>query len=308
MNNIDIRRLDLSLLLVFRELVRLRQTTAAATRLHITQSAVSHALRRLRDVLGDPLFVRRSDGLEPTRRALDLLPKVEALIAIAEELVSGEQAFDPASTSRTFQIAGHDLAIAPVLNPLLNRVRDIASSARVAVRPVVGRRALELLESGEVDVAFGVFGAVPTGFSAVTLCRESFCVVARHAHPQFRDGMTLDRFVASDHLLVSFRAGFVGRVDAALRREGLQRRVVTSVPAFLSALAMVSVSDVIATVPETLADAHAARFNLAVYRAPIEVEPFDIVAVRHKRSMNDAAVDWIIELAMSLVRQRRKLQ
>ena len=117
MSEVDIRRLDLSLLLVFRDLVRVRRTTAVAARLKLSQSAISHALARLRDILQDPLFTRRRDGLEPTARALELLPKVEAMIALAHDLTGGAGHFDPATTSRTFQLAGHDMAIATITAP-----------------------------------------------------------------------------------------------------------------------------------------------------------------------------------------------
>src|SRR5882724_6567025 len=99
----DIRRLDGNLLLVFRELSRTRRTTEAARRLGITQSTVSHALARLRDLFADPLFVRRSHGLEPTRRALELAPRVDALIDMAGAVIGREGRFDPARSERRFR-------------------------------------------------------------------------------------------------------------------------------------------------------------------------------------------------------------
>lgn len=296
MNEIDIRRLDLSLLLVFRDLVRTKRTTEVAARLNLSQSAISHALSRLRDILKDPLFTRRRDGLEPTGRALELLPKVEAMIALAHELAGGAAQFDPATTTRTFQIAGHDMAIALLTAPLMRRVRAEAPMARIAQRSVVGARALELLERGEIDLAIGTFAALPRGFLSERVLRQKFKVVARKGHPGARHGLNMKRYLAMDHVLVSFRAGFVGRVDEVLQQRGLQRRVIASVPMFLAALAIVANSDLIATLPEAIVDQYAVRFGLSVYRCPIDVEPFEILAIRHRRSEADPGVQWLIRL------------
>src|SRR3954452_1974939 len=108
-DNAHIRRLDMALLLLFRELVQSRRTTIAAERLGLSQSAVSHALGRLREIFGDTLFLRRSDGLQPTQRALELLPKVERLIALAYEMVRAFETFEPGESDRLFRLSGNDL-------------------------------------------------------------------------------------------------------------------------------------------------------------------------------------------------------
>src|SRR5216683_5803313 len=108
----DIRKLDGSLLLVFRELARTRRTTEAARRLGVTQSTVSHALARLRELFGDPLFVRRPHSLEPTPRALELAPRVDQVIDMAAALMTQEGAFDPARSERRFRLAAAEFVIA----------------------------------------------------------------------------------------------------------------------------------------------------------------------------------------------------
>lgn len=296
MNENNIRKLDLGLLLVFRDLVRTRRTTEVAARLNLSQSAISHALSRLRDIFQDQLFTRRRDGLEPTARALELLPKLEAMIGLAHELTTGAAPFDPATTARTFHLAGHDMAIAMITAPLLKRVRAEAPMARIAQRSVVGARALELLERGEIDLAIGTFPALPPGFITEPVLRQKFKVVTRNGHPAAQSALDLDRYLSLDHVLVSFRAGFVGRVDEVLQRRGLRRRVIASVPMFLAALAIVAESDLVATLPETIADQHAARFGLAVHPCPIDVEPFDILSVRHARSQGDGGIAWLASL------------
>jgi len=228
MTEIDIRRIDIPLLLILRELARERRTTVVANHFRLSQSAVSHALGRLRDVLKDPLFVRRSNGLEPTARCLEYLPKVERLIGLAHELVEGNAAFDPAKTTRAFTLAGHDMILARIMTPLIARVRGEAPRARIGFRAAAGAKALEHLERREVDIAFGTFGKLPNSLIAERLIKESFKVIARKNHPALRRRLDLKRYLALDHLLVSFEAGYVGRIDHALRQQGLSRNVVAS--------------------------------------------------------------------------------
>jgi DNA-binding transcriptional LysR family regulator len=293
MSETDIKRIDISLLLILRELARERRTTVVANRLGLSQSAVSHALARLRDVLKDPLFVRRSNGLEPTTRCLEYLPKVESLIGLARELVEGNASFDPATTTRTFTLAGHDMVLAKIMTPLIAHVRCEAPTARIGFRAAAGVRALEHLERREADIAVGTYGKLPNSLIAERLFKESFKVIARKKHPALRGRLDLKRYLALDHLLVSFEAGYVGRIDHALRRLGLSRNVVASVPLFLEAFAAVSHTDLIATVPECLARAHAADFGLLVRNCPVKVESFDVVAVHNSAAADDVGLVWL---------------
>src|SRR5262245_53115639 len=296
----DIRRIDVSLLLILRELARERRTTVVANRLGLSQSAVSHALARLRDVLKDPLFVRRSNGLEPTVRCLEYLPKVERLIGLARELVEDNAAFDPATTTRAFTLAGHDMILAKIMTPLIAHVRREAPGARIGFRAADGARALGHLERREAGLVFGTFGKLATSFVAERLFKESFKVIARKNHPALRHGFDLKRYLALNHLLVSFEAGYVGRIDHALRLQGLSRNVVASVPLFLEAFAAVGHTDLIATVPECLARAHATDFGLLVRDCPVKVESFDVFAVHNSAAANDGGLVWLRGLVRGL--------
>ena len=271
-----------------------------ANRLGLSQSAVSHALARLRDVLKDPLFVRRSNGLEPTARCLECLPKIESLIGLARELVEGNATFDPATTTRTFTLAGHDMVLAKIVTPLIAQVRREAPNARIGFRTAAGARALEHLDRREADIAFGTFGKLPNSVVAERLFKEAFKVIARRNHPALRRGPDLKRYLALDHLLVSFEAGYLGRIDHALRQRGLSRNVVASVPLFLEAFAAVSHTDLIATVPECLARAHATDFGLLVRNCPVEVELFDVLAVHNSAAADDGGVVWLRGLVRGL--------
>src|SRR5262245_1641230 len=154
MRDIDInhiRRLDGNLLLVFRELARTRRTTMAARRLGITQSTVSHALARLRDLFADPLFVRRPHGLEPTRRALELAPRIDALIDMAGAVIGREGGFDPARSQRRFRVAAAEFVIALIGARLVETFRREAPRASFEIEFLRGGATLDLLRQGEID-------------------------------------------------------------------------------------------------------------------------------------------------------------
>jgi DNA-binding transcriptional LysR family regulator len=297
-----IRRLDLSLLLVFKELMHNRRTTVVAERMGMSQSAVSHALSRLREIFRDPLFLRKSDGLQPTRRALELLPKVEALINLAYQTVNGFDTFDPATADRLFRLAGNDLVCTLLGGPLINSLRGSAPLARVTFRSAVGRAALGALASGHIDIALGHFPALPTGYDVTHLFEESFVVVARQGHPKLRKGLALDLYLELDHVLVSFTGGLTGFADMALKPRKLTRRVVASLPMFLATFAAVANGNIVATVPARLAASYAKPFGLKVHQTPMPVRSFSVIAVRHARSHGDPGLDWLIESILALVK------
>jgi DNA-binding transcriptional LysR family regulator len=296
--------LDLSLLLLFRELVHNRRTTVVAERMGMSQSAVSHALSRLREIFRDPLFLRKSDGLDPTHRALELLPKVEALINLAHETVNAFDTFDPATSDRLFRLAGNDLICALLGGPLINALRRSAPLVRVTFRSAVGRAASAALASGHIDIALGHFPMLPSDYDVTHLFEETFVVVARHGHPKLRKRLDLDTYLELDHVLVSFTGGLTGFADIALKAHNRSRRVVASLPMFLATFAAVAKGDVVATVPARLAASHAKAFGLKVHKPPVAIRGFSVIAVRHARSHGDRGLDWLSERILALVKSK----
>ncbi|MDR3528276.1 MAG: LysR family transcriptional regulator [Rhizomicrobium sp.] len=288
-----IRKLDMTLLLVFQEVLRHRKTTVASANLGLSQSAVSHALTRLRGIFGDPLFLRRRDGLQPTARALALGPQIGRLITLALEAVRAAREFEPQRSERLFRIAANDLFSTLAAPPLLARLQNDAPNVRIAFRFAVGMQAFEGLRNDDFDLALGRFYRLPDGFENAVLGEENFVVIARQGHPIVGKRLTLKRFLSCDHVLVSFAGGLKGTVDEALSVLGLKRRVCVSMPVFFSAFTTVAASDLIATVPARLAARHARAFGLAIHPTPFSVDPFPMSLVRHGRSKGDAGLDWL---------------
>ncbi|TNC73105.1 LysR family transcriptional regulator [Rubellimicrobium roseum] len=293
----DIRRLDFTLLLVLASLLRTRKSTATAGELHMTQSTVSHALGRLRDLLGDPLFLRRPHGLEPTARALALAPALDEILGLAGGLFAASR-FDPATAEGTLRIAGADYHCALMAAPLIARLGQEAPGLRMVFRPHLRDRAVEALVAGEIDLAVGRFFALPSTVRRHPLFEENYSLVARADHPLVQGTPDLDAFVAARHIVVSLDGEPSGVVDKALAALGRERRVVAAVPYFLTALAAVAASDAVVTLPSRLARVHAAAFGLTVLRPPVELPSFPVSAVLPAAVGPSSAAHWMVETVL----------
>jgi DNA-binding transcriptional LysR family regulator len=303
-SDIELRRLDLTLLMVLDGALRHRKLTTVAQQLGLTQPAISHALTRLRDILGDPLFVRRASGVQPTPRALALAqPVAQALATLREALQQGRH-FEPSSATREFRIAALDYAIAMLVPDFLAHFSATAPGCRLAFRSIGKGAARDALASGQIDLILGL--PEPNApFLQRSLMKEDFVVVARPANPLIGRKLTLPRYLECGHLLVSAAGDARGTVDEALRHIGKARRVVAVVPQFLTGFAAVAGSDMISTVPRRLAKRHAAAFGLKQLEVPFHLPGFEIATSRHESTAQDAGLNWLEnELAKALGRIR----
>jgi DNA-binding transcriptional LysR family regulator len=302
-DQLQIRRVDGGLLLVFRELLLRRRATEAADRLGLSPSAISHSLARLRDLFGDPLFIRRSHGLEPTQKAIELGPRIDAVIGDIAAVLSGDAAFDPLRSRRRFRIACPEDFASLVGDRLVTALQTQAPRACVATRWAILERALRAVRRGEADLAIGVFERVPTGFTAVTLYDDDYCVIAREGHPTVRGAVDAATYAKIGHV-------FVGNPDGALADEApLDREAINATYGVLpgpelvrthayvtqreTAMLIVAGSDVLADCPRRLAKRFAQRFGLQVIESPFPF-PFRVQAVR-RASPPDPGVDWLLD-------------
>jgi DNA-binding transcriptional LysR family regulator len=296
MRDIDIaqiRRLDMSLLLVFSELIRHRKMTVVAERLGLTQSAISHSLRRLRDLFADELFLRRPNGLEPTGRALMLEPKVASILALSADALSLDETFNPRNDSRTVRIAALDYEQAMFVAPLVGGLRQEAPRTRLIFRSLSRKAALDALGTAEIDLAIGYFPQVGGEYGLQVLYQENYSVVMRRHHPLGQAKLTPKRYCGAEHLLVSIGGDLSGIVDQTLVALGFERRVVAAVPLFLPALATVSRTDLVCTVPSRLAERYAASHRLIVRSPPVTIRSFAVHMIWHRRTANEPALKWI---------------
>lgn len=293
MDNIDIRRIDVTLLLIFQELMRARKMTVVAERMALTQSSISHALKRLREIFSDDLFVRLPYGLQPTARAEELETTVNAVLDTLRSAVSGKDDFDPLRTHATIRMSMPDHHCALLAVPLLDDLRQAAPGLQLLIRPLVRRTALQALLANDVDLALGYFWRIPEGLESRILFSDGHRVISRKGHPAMsRRKLTLANYLKPGHILVSLDGDLEGIVDRALVRHGAVRTVVAGIPYFLPAIATVSATDLISTIPERHALAFADRFRLDLHKPPVELPPYRAVLVWHKRHSNSQLISW----------------
>src|SRR5690349_2347529 len=224
LNKMNLARADLNLLVLFEAVYEELHVGRAASRMHISASAVSHGLGRLRRLMQDPLFLRHPKGVVPTDRARQLAGPVGEVLERARQVMSQAEAFDPAKSTRRFMIGAPDGASAVLLPPLLARVRREAPGIDLGVRNLVGRfeESLTLLDSKAIDVALMPLKDVPARFATRVLYDEDFVLVARKGNPLAKK-VTLERYAAAPHLLVSVSGDPQGAVDLLLAKRKLTR-------------------------------------------------------------------------------------
>jgi DNA-binding transcriptional LysR family regulator len=295
-DQLDIRRIDGGLLLVFRELCRRGRTTAVAAHLGLSQSAVSHALGRLRDLFGDPLFLRKPHGLVPTQRALELAPRIEALIDMMGAAVRPEPGFEPAHSSRQFHIAATVYAHEAIGGPLVGRLREARFGGGFTFQFLRGYLALDALRRGQIDLALGRFEALPGGFVGEALYGDSYCVVARRGHPAIDGQITFEQWKGVGHVYVGSISPSDDVMGPTIGEDAIPSPsdVASSaiVPRWEMALAMVAASDAITTGPRRLAEQQAGRFGLQVLALPGPDVPPPWTVSMVWREGSDSGLDW----------------
>lgn len=282
-----LEHLDLNLLVTFEAVYRERNLTRAAKRLFVTQSAVSHALARLREQLGDPLFVRRASGVEPTPVTVRLAPKVgEALRLLRRALETDE--FDPARDLGRVRIAIHEELEPAVLPALERRLRAAVPDVEIdCVR--VDRTSLERdLGSSRLDLAVDAAQVAGPELRHASLAHDQFCVVSRR-------GARIDvrRYLAARHVMVSSRRTGPALEDMLLGQLGVQRQVVVRCQRYEAACRIVADSELLLTAPRLRARAIAAHMRLVLLPVPFQLPPFDMRIYWHRQVDTDLRSQWL---------------
>lgn len=299
MNTSHLAGVDLNLLVVLRELARTRSTTLTASRLGRTQSAVSHALARLREVFDDELFVRSGGALQPTALVEELsAPLDEALGEVGALLTRGRRGFDPARLERTFTIGATDYAEILVLPHLVPALRQEAPGVDLALR-FLGDEVDRALTSREVDLAIGTRFRPLAGVVVQEVGHQAMRVLVRKGHPLAKGRLTIERYVAADHALVTPRGRPGGAVDTALEALGLSRRVVLRVPHFAAAALVVAETDLVVTLPASFAIHMAELVDVDVLPVPFELPGFDFAVAFSAASKDDPAHAWFRALTVA---------
>lgn len=289
----DLNAIDLNLLRAFDALFNERHVTRAAQRLGIGQPAMSDALRRLRALFGDELFVRASGAMQPTPRARDIAAAISPLLAQLRTTLGAQIAFVPQASDKAFTIASTDFTTMVLLPRLVDQLRLEAPNVDLRIigydKDAIGG----MLDRGEADLAIGVFPSPPDTVVRSVLFEERFVGMVRADHPALRDGgMDIRTFAALPHALASVRRDERGAVDAALGSVGLRRRVALVVPYMLLLPGVVAQSDLVCVLPERAARAVASP-ELAFFPLPVTMLPWSVDMLWNPVARTDKATAWL---------------
>ena len=295
LHEIDLARIDLNLLVLFEAVFEERHVGRAAERLHLSPSAVSHGVGRLRRALHDPVFLKHPKGVVPTARATELAVRIADILVRVREVVGLALPFDPRHSTRRFAIGAPDAIATVVVPPVLAAVRREAPGVVVNVTEVEPAATLAALDARTIDVACYPLDAPPARFEARELYEEDFVIAARAAHPLGKKP-SLEQYAAARHVLVSPTGATRGFMDDVLAEHGLQRHIALTVPSFLWALTVIADGDLVATLPRTLVRAHGERFGVRALEPPLPFGPTRVRVVATRAAMNDAGIAWLVAL------------
>lgn len=293
MSGVHVSSLDLNLLAVFDALMAEGGVTRAAERMGLTQPAVSHALKRMRVLLDDPLFVRTPTGMEPTPQAERLAAVIRPMLAQLETLLASGQAFEPAESARTFVVGMSDYAAAVLLPRLLKLTAQEAPKVRLAVKNTGHGSGFAMLDASEAELIAGNFPDVPPHLRSSLLFTENFICAARQGLPGFTAELTVKRYLALAHLQVSTAGNPFGYVDAILEKMQARRDVRVTVPHFLAAPLLLADADLVATEPRRLFEAFRGESALCYAAPPFAIPDFRVTMDWHSRHDADPGHVWL---------------
>lgn len=296
--------LDLNLLRVFNAVMTEQNLTRAANRLAMTQPAVSNALRRLRESLGDELLIRTAHGVKPTSRAELLWPAVRKALLELEEAVAPDQSFDPMHAQSTFRIAMADATAALWLPSLVRKIEQEAPGINVRMAPLTTREPRPALLRSDIDLAIGYFPGVVAQLTAGQTASVSpirheqlysgkYVCVMRKGHPLADQDLTLDTYCAAHHLLVSFSGRAHGLVDERLAQLGRERRILLTVNQFFTAGRVVASSDLITVLPRHLLASTGIADAIVTKELPFPMPTVHIDMLWHERDTRNPAHKWL---------------
>lgn len=285
--------MDLNLLLVFDAVYAERSISKAAVRLNLSQPAVSNALGRLREALGDQLFFREGNSMLPTTRSKMLRDPIRQALDLIERGFRSDQTFDFARSNRRFVIAVGDYGEAVIIPRIIDWITEAAPGIHIHVRPEPSGQLKQELREGNVDLALDYFALDDAGFHSKCVLTDSLVSLSRIGHPQIGEQLSLETFLALSHVVIEPRQKMLPMIDLALAKRGLKRRIALTVPHFLSMPALVQSSNLICTLPRRMAFLYSDHFRLKTYQVPLKTPDFPAYLIWHESVNSDPGHVWL---------------
>ena len=308
----NLKKIDLNLLVYLDVLLRERNVTRAAESLGISQPAMSNGLRRLRKLFSDPLLVRTSGGMSPTERAESLQPKIREVVASIEKVVQPDQQFDAASANRVFRISVSDYSESTLLPHMLRRMRSEAPNVTLDIL-TPSDVSFQDLEQGSVDLVINRFDVLPQSFHQMPIWRDSFSCIFSHHNP-IRNNFNLETYLEAGHVWVS-KTGMgigvgmepgasqrLGWVDEALAKLGKKRRIRVFTRHYEAAMRLAVLRDLIITIPGKAAKLLKDDPTVIILPPPFEIPEFELTMAWSPLLQHNSAHQWIRRLIADVAR------
>ncbi|MDT3671268.1 MAG: LysR family transcriptional regulator [Aromatoleum sp.] len=292
MRGIELKDLDLNLLVVFLQLLRDGRVTTAAEALELSQPGVSSALNRLRRILGDDLFYRTGSGMRPTPYAEELAAPIAEALALIASTVNQRSTFDPLTSSRSFVIAMTDVGEIFFLPSLMRTLSKFAPNVRISTVRNSRVNLKEEMEDGKVDLAIGLLPDLKSDFYQRRLFQQGYSCVFRGGHPLDGAPVGVEDFVAAEHVVVVSAGTGHGKTDETIER-AVQRNVRMRIPHFVALPYILSETNLIASLPEKIATRLASSFSLRSVPHPLDLPQIQINLFWHAKFHHEAGNQWL---------------
>lgn len=296
-------RYDLNLLPTFIALMEERNVTRAAERLGMTQPALSNALNRLRVMLRDPLFIRERYGMQPTEKAQELAPVIAAALATLDDIVLGQQEFDPAQADRLFTIAPNSYVEYVLMPAVVTRLREQAPGIKLRLTPFGTDLAETGVVSGSTAMVIGRITDPPDNLVVQHIMDDGLACVVRADHPTIGDSLSREQYEALKHVNMLPPGRLRAGLFQALEKQALKREVAVSVTHFLAVPELVAVTDYCSTLPRLICRQLARDKRLKVMPAPADLGTFPVEMAWHVRYRHDPAHRWLRGLVADVARE-----
>lgn len=300
----DIKHVDLHLLMIFDAVLAEGNVTRAADRIDISQSAVSKGLAQLREIFHDPLFLRNGRGVVPTHKAMEMATGVRHAILALNGLASPSEPFAPHAARMHFNIAATDYVTFTLLPALMRRLASVAPSVSVAIHPIEPLMPEELLLLGKVDLVLSPVATATYPIYRQELFRDDYVCLHRIGHPLDGQALDLRQFASARHVAMPRQNGARERVlQDAMQQHGISRDVAAQVPHMLAIAPTLACTDLIATVTRRIAQAFCGLYPLRMAPHPLPLGEFVVSQLWHERTHPSQSQRWLRELIFEVCRE-----
>jgi len=300
----NLKQFDLNLLIIFQSVYQHNSVSKAAEALCISQSALSHALARLRQKLDDALFIRINNCMTPTQRAIELAAQLERALPIIEHAVYSPGTFDAKTAHKTFTLVATDYTEYCLLPKLVQHLAKVAPNVSLRVLPANNINVSAMLEDNAIDFALGfehqMFQSSTIAYS--TWLTDSYATLVRREHPQIAGAITLEQFLQIPHILIAPWGEKRGVVDQVLAKQGLTRTIALQLPSVLVAPHVLTNSDYLLTLPQQIAEQVTHGNQCQLFAPPIEIPNYQLNIYWHKLNSDKPEIKWLVSVISDLFR------